>query len=400
MIKDLKENLIREKNKIAVLEYILNNGRVSRANIATHIGINKASVSQIVQNFMDEHLVEEIGIGNSSLLGGRKPVLLQIKKDGCMFLSIDLGFNYIAMMLTFLNGEVIQKHKWKLASVHQETIISVLSKKIRKLLEDPPLTNLGLHAITVGIHGIVSKDTIEFSPFYDLAKLPLKEALQETFHVPVYYENEANLSALANHALNDEYHNLISISIHSGVGSGIIIHNDVYHGDIGFSGEIGHMILFPEGHSCPCGNQGCLETYCSEKAILDTFNQHFNKRLNLSDIKRLYIADDAFTREELRKVAKYLAIGINNLCVMFNPQIIYLNSSLLDSIPTLLYDIKENLNSYMSNYLKIEVSPITADSVLIGGIIYGMKSCLSVEHILLKHMHFYKMLNYEDTYVV
>lgn len=388
MLRNIKENPIREKNRSLTLEYIINCGKISRAQIASKIQINKASVSEIVKNLIDYQLVEEVGIGNSSLQGGRKPVLIQLKKDAGIYLSIDLGYNYMKMLLTYANGELIHSRNYWDMKIDRHDIIDTLKDKIREILEDVPKTYYNLVAITVGIHGAVLEDRIEFTPYYDLVHLPIKECLEEEFSVEVYYGNEANLSAIANHALHKDFHNLISISIHSGVGSGIITNDQLYRGESGFSGEIGHMTLFPGGLECPCGNRGCLEKYCSQKSIEEDFQEHFHKKVTLMDMRRLYDEKDVYTIHKIKEIAYYLSIGVNNLCVAFDPQILYFNCDLVCVFPEIIKEIKLSLNSFLSNKKRIEISPIASRSILIGGILLAMKNSMMIDNIQLEHLKF------------
>src|SRR5699024_1484786 len=118
---------------------------------------------------------------------------------------------------------------------------------------------------------------------YDLDQIDLAFELQQALDMPVYVENEANLTALAETSFSTNKLNLVSVSIHSGIGAGIIINGELYHGRNGHSGEVGHMILYPHGVACPCGNKGCLEQYCSEKAILQQY-----RLLKADDTRTLY----------------------------------------------------------------------------------------------------------------
>uniref|UniRef100_UPI0035A004E6 MarR family transcriptional regulator n=1 Tax=Jeotgalibaca porci TaxID=1868793 RepID=UPI0035A004E6 len=86
---------LREHNETLVLSTIIHNPEISRAAISQLTGLNKASTSEIVKKFSDEQLINEIGIGNSTTCGGRKPIQLQINYDVGCSLSIDIGYEYI-----------------------------------------------------------------------------------------------------------------------------------------------------------------------------------------------------------------------------------------------------------------------------------------------------------------
>ena len=101
--------------------------------------------------------------------------------------------------------------------------------------------------------------------------------LSQKYHTAVYIENEANLTALGEYCFSSDSTNLLSVSIHSGIGVGIIVNGRLQTGTHGTAGEVGHSTLFPHGNLCPCGNRGCLEQYASNKVLFDTYS-HYTKR--------------------------------------------------------------------------------------------------------------------------
>ena len=112
-----------------------------------------------------------------------------------------------------------------------------------------------------------------FTPYYSLTELDIASDLNKTFNIPVYLENEANLSVIGEKTFFNDYSNIVNISIHTGVGLGLIIDNKLYTGYNGFAGEFGHSIVVPNGKPCPCGNKGCLEQYVSETSLLRNYSQ-------------------------------------------------------------------------------------------------------------------------------
>lgn len=91
--------------------------------------------------------------------------------------------------------------------------------------------------IGIGIHGTVCRNEITFTPNYNLADLPIKDTLEDALEIPVWLENEANLSALAEKTFVENHKNLIHVSIHAGVGAGIILDHHLYTGLTGTAGE-------------------------------------------------------------------------------------------------------------------------------------------------------------------
>ena len=146
-----------------------------------------------------------------------------------------------------------------------------------------------LVGISLGIHGLVQDNQVSFAPYYDLSKINLAHELESYFDVPVYLENEANLSVIGEKTFQYDYKNIANISIHSGIGLGIIINDELYTGYNGRAGEFGHTIVEIGGRTCPCGNNGCLEQYVSEQALMKELAQRKElEEVTFDDFQDMY----------------------------------------------------------------------------------------------------------------
>ncbi len=161
-----------------------------------------------------------------------------------------------------------------------ELIVKIINSIEDKLIE----YKYNLIGVTIAVHGRVCNDKILFTPYYDLDEIDLKYELSKLMpNLNFHLENESNLAAIGEFTNSVEtLNNTIVVNIHSGVGSGMIVNGELYTGLNGSAGEIGHMIIVPNGKKCPCGNHGCFEQYCSMQALLDDFN-------SISDIKAITI---------------------------------------------------------------------------------------------------------------
>lgn len=146
-------------------------------------------------------------------------------------------------------------------------LIPTLITAIQTAIDTLPASRYGLLGIALGIHGVVHHNQIIFLPYSSYADLDLVTPLSETFHVPVMMENEANLSVLGEWSFCHQTNEMLYISVHSGIGVGIIMKNQLVKGKNGYAGEFGHSIIQINGRPCPCGNHGCLEQYASERAL-------------------------------------------------------------------------------------------------------------------------------------
>ncbi|MGO1041949.1 ROK family transcriptional regulator [Clostridioides difficile] len=375
---------IREMNERLVLEQIIKNGPISRASIASTIGLNKATISAITKKLIDESLVHEIGIGNSTHSGGRKPILLVFNKCAGISLSMDIGYDYIFSSLSYLDGTIVNSKNLTDIQVNKDNVIQLIDEIINSYNISKIDTPYDVIGFTLAIHGITCENKILFTPYYNLNEIDLYSILSEKYDFPIHIENEANLTALAESTFSTVHNSLLSLSIHSGFGSGIIINNKLYNGRNGMSGEIGHTIIMPNGKPCPCGNLGCLEQYCSEKKVFEQLSSLENiSKIDSNTVKQLYYANNQNAKKVIQEFCSYLSIAINNAIATYAPEIIYLNSQIIRDIPEILQITKDMLVSSFNKGINIEISSLGSEASLYGGSAVNIKSFLNIQNLTL-----------------
>lgn len=375
MITGSKE-LIRDINSTLVLETIINQGPISRANISKILGLTKATISAIVADLINNNLVEEIGCDNTDF--GRKPILLSFQRKAGYMVSVDLGVDTISVMLTDLQGENCRLKQIKTPKSN-DGILEALIRVIDSIKPEKDSTPYGLVGISLGIHGVVHDNMVSFAPYYNLQNYDLAGRLNEYFHTPIYLENEANLSVLGEKTFMHDYPNIAYISVHSGIGLGILINNELYTGYNGRAGEFGHTIIEINGRECPCGNHGCLEQYVSERALLKEFAVKKGKEnVTFDSLITSYEAGDGDAIQIIELFVKLMGICINNVLNAYNPDIIIINSSFTIFIPELTKRIEASLNSRMNSFIRIESSALQDSSILLGGICIVIKNFLGI----------------------
>lgn len=376
MITGSKE-LIRDINSNLVLTQIVNYSPISRSTIAKKLGLTKATISAIVADLLFKKLVVEIGSDDTSL--GRKPILLSFNRKAGYAVSVDIGEQMISALITDLQGD--ERQLKQIATPKNSTdLCPALIDLLRSMTTDIPERPYGIVGITLGIHGVTSDNVIHFTPYYDFTSCNLVKELEDNFHTTVLLENEANLSVIGEKTFEYNYPNIANISVHTGVGLGIIMNNTLYSGSKGYAGEIGHTIIDIDGKPCPCGNQGCLEQYVSERALLQDLA--FKKDLEHIDFTlftKLYQEKDTEALSIMDTFVRYMTICVNNVLTMFNPDLVIINSRFIVLEPLLLTRIIDNLSSRMNDYQKIVPSVLQEGSVLLGGISVTVRSFLGVD---------------------
>ena len=376
--------LVKEINISIVLDTIIRHRSISRASISAFTGLNKSTVSSLVQELIDRQLVFETGTGESS--GGRKPVLLQFRHDAGFAIGVDLGVNYIHTLMTDLDGTIINVHTTPHRNEDQQAVLDQLFTSIQTMANAAPASPYGLVGIGIGIPGIVnSNGQILFAPNLGWRKVNLIELLHEQFHVPIHVDNEANAGAIGEQQFGagKGTSDLIFISAGIGIGSGIIMKNEIYKGASGFSGEIGHLTIDANGKPCRCGNRGCWELYASEHALLSMANEKLGKSvkhdaLNLDSIVQMAEQNHPEILEALDSVGRYLGIGIAGIINTFNPTRIIIGNRLSKVakwlIDPLLEEIKARSLSFHHKAVEIQFTDPHTHSTAMGAAYIAISS--------------------------
>lgn len=380
MIRGSKE-LIRNINCTNVLEEILNSEPISRAFLAKKLGLTKATISSIVQELLTQKLVLEIG--NDETKFGRKPILLSFNQKAGYAIGIDLGNSIISATLTDLKGEMAQYNCIQMPD-DPNLLIDSLIELIQSMKQLTFHSTFGVVGITIGIHGIVHHNKVtgsEYSASHTgISNIDLINELEQVFHIPIYVENEANLSAIGEYTFKSTYENIASLNIHNSISLGMVLHNALYTGNSGYAGSIGHMIVVPDGRPCSCGNRGCLEQYLSIPSLLRDFGEKVHiPDVKLEDLFQAYENKQPEAIDVIEQFVKFASISVNNVFNVYNPDYLVLNCALTQRFPLLLEKIQDVLTCSLGSRKKIATSNLN-NSVLYGGICVAVRKFLHINH--------------------
>jgi glucokinase len=204
--------------------------------------------------------------------------------------------------------------------------------------------------VGIGSPGPLDRQTgiVIVTPNLGWRDFPLRDAVVTRVGLPATLDNDANCATVGEWwcgAARGARH-VIGVTIGTGIGGGLIIDGELYHGASDVAGEIGHMTIDSTGRRCKCGNYGCLEAYASGPAIaerareaLDDGEASLLRDLVDCDLSRLtarfvYEAStrgDPIAREVVRDTARFLGAGLANLLNIFNPDVVVLAGGVTDA---------------------------------------------------------------------
>lgn len=377
----MEKEILRDKNSKLILQQIFNNENITRVRIAKNLNMNKATVTNILNDLKNRHFVKEIGAGLSTKSGGRKPILLAINEKYGYTISIDIGYNNLEVMYNFFDGQVMNVDSFVFKEKTMPDVINTIKKNIN--LNDKQGTINGLLGISLSIHGIVDNDRdIIDSSFLDLKNVSIMDELKKITDVPINIENEANLSAIFERDFSEKkISNLIAVSIHKGIGAGLIINGRLYRGLNGEAGELGRVLFHFQNEKDYKLKK--IEEMYSQEAILNRLEKKLKRELNLKEMSQMYKVSNATVTDEINRFIQMIALLLHNVNVQFNPDVIYLNSPLINEIPDVMEGLKKELESMSSQNISIKLSSNVKHSILLGAASYITHRILGMDHLKL-----------------
>ncbi len=375
---------IKKINRSIILGKIIEHGMISRADLSKITGLNKATISVQVANLLDEELIYETTQEHNVV--GRRPIMLSINNDAGYVLGIDFDYRHIQFTVSDLGGNPVQYDSATLQTDEYDEIVSLLANYIKTYQENFSIGRYGLVSVTIGIHGTVNNDeSINFVPTYQWQNKDLKSDLEQRLDISISIENNANLSAYAERVyIHHESNDLLCILLSSGIGTGIMIDGKLHKGYHGYAGEMGHMIILPNGKKCRCGNHGCWELYSSEPSFLEDLAILLGRpQITLDDVQTLIKKNDPTTQKFIDKFINDLSIGLNNIINLYNPETLVLTSEILEVIPNVIDEIKSNLNSSVSEYRDLVISKLGNTSCVMGACALAIQQFLGVPELIL-----------------
>lgn len=393
--------LIRELNLSLVLRYIHNSAPLSRAQIAQATGLNKSTVSSLVEELLARKLVHETGVNSTGT--GRPATLLEINPQAGGIIGAELGVDFVAIALTDFTGNIL----WR--QLITTDPIDTQEKTIAKILEltDEAIMvcesyNLYLLGIGLSVPGTVDleESVLVFAPNLQWRNVPLKQIFYEHTGIKAFIENDANAAAIAEHLFGvaKKTDDFIFIVVGTGIGGGLFLNGKLYRGKDGFAGEIGHTPILAEPYQmlCRCGKRGCWETYANQhsvirrvqgrlddhqESIIPALLEKQNILLSVSLIKQAADQCDQVALESLTETGAAMGLGFAKLIDIFNPEKLILGGPLSIVGKYLLPAIKETASNHsISNInpnVEILLSSFETDAILIGAISIVVDDVLS-----------------------
>lgn len=232
-----------------------------------------------------------------------------------------------------------------------EPVIERLTRCVRDAIDECDLTIEQIRGVGVGAPGAVDTEAgkVIFAPNLDWKDVALKKAIEKQLDLPVFIENDCNISALGVYELElkAKPRNVLGIFIGTGIGGGLILDGELFSGFNKTAGEIGHMVIMAGGPKCGCGNNGCFEALASRTAIFRQIKSAVEEGqktvltdmlgpkledLRSGDLRKAIRRGDKFVSRIVEQAAEYTGIAVANLINLLSPEVVVLGGGVIEAL--------------------------------------------------------------------
>ncbi len=382
---------LREMNLSAVLRFIYHEAPISRSQLAVKTGLNKSTISSLVEDLLDRRLVHETGI--ASVGKGRPSTMLEIHPQAGAVVAVELGVDFVGAAIIDFKGNILwRKLEPADPAASQEKTLGQTMTLVEETIRACRREHHRILGLSFSIPGTVDlqEGLIIFAPNLNWRSVPLGKMFSSYTGLKVFIENDANAAAIAEHLFGvaRNLHDFLFVFAGVGLGSGLYLNDRLYRGTGGYAGEIGHtpIIAEPFQNPCQCGNLGCWETYANQFSIIHRVENRlersaegslipglmdeYGSKLSIPIIKQAAEEGDACAIESLAEAGSAMGTGFAVLVNLFNPEKIVLGGPVSIAGEFLMPSIRESVSRHAMKEIlsqtEIHLSAFGPDASLVG----------------------------------
>lgn len=318
----------RQINRNLIFNQIRTRQPISRADLARVSGLQRSTVSLIVEELLKERWIAEGSMGR--LPRGRRPTFLNVNNQRGV-LALDIHPSQTTLAVTDLGGRIVTQTLVPLPDDPQKVVATIVSA-IQQIIANSKERSfdgigislpgrLDLRAEKSGDNGSDSHDTI-FAPNIRWPIAQIKSRVEQATGLPVVADNVANACALSEVWFGDSdgMHDLVVVNVSEGLGTGIFANGRILRGEGGSAGEFGHVQMDPAGLRCGCGSRGCWETLAANPAGMRYYAEEAGKGVaTFEDVLQLAEAGDAAGLKAIQRMCAALGRGMHMIASALAP---------------------------------------------------------------------------------
>ncbi len=348
---------LRLVNRSRVLAALQQRGRASRADIVRATGLSRTTVSSLVADLLADGVVVEQadGLGPpSSPNGGRPATLLALDPSSGGFAGIDFGHDSVRVVIVDRAGDLLAEARESLDVDHEAgralELAAEMVERLRERAGIPRDRLLGVGAAISAPLRTMRNALASTHIFPGWGDVDVKGALASALGTSVQVGNDANLGALAEATFGAGRgeRNILYVMLSAGVGAGIVLDGQLYEGNTGTAGELGHVVVDPGGSVCRCGNRGCLETVAGVSALTRSLEHGYGSGATMEKLLELCAAGDVGALRLVADAGRALGQALAGMCSVLDPGLVILGGELAATGEVLLATVREHIEQRTS----------------------------------------------------
>jgi len=322
------QSALRELNQRRIVD-VLGSGPSTQAELARATGLSTATISNLVKLMAAAGVVETEPTTSS----GRRALSVRLSNTGAVAVGIDFGRRHLRVVISTLGYQVVAEEFLELPVGHgANESIDRAAELLSHLLDASGISAGSVLGAGVGIPGPIDRQkgtVVQGSILPEWVGIHLPD-LQDRLGIPVLFDNDANLGALAEVTWgpHNSVDNLAFVKIGTGIGCGLILNGRTHYGNRGVAGEIGHDTAVENGVVCHCGNRGCLETVASTSVMIGLLGRGRPAPLTTSDIVRQALEGDPATLRVVDDAGVAIGRSLATVANLVNPEVIVVGGPL------------------------------------------------------------------------
>ena len=259
-MKGYNNVILKQKNRGQVLQQLITNNGISRAELADRCGLTKMSISYIINEFLEKDIVIETPMSEEKK-PGRKSLITRMSPGARKIIGMLIHRNFISVALCDCQLNVLRADTVRFTECTQEQLLERAFALTDEMMEGVEVVGIGIGSI-----GPVNRMTgMILNPleFYGIRDVPIEQIFRERYGIPVYLDYHYNCAAMAEKYFGKgkDYKNFILLNMKFGIGISIVEDGKIYNRLTGISSEFGHIMVEYKGRPCSCGRRGCLGRY-------------------------------------------------------------------------------------------------------------------------------------------
>jgi len=311
----LSSREVKKMNRNAIYRYLYRQDPTSIQEIAQALNLSLPTVTQNLKDLQERELVVESGLFEST--GGRKAKAMACNPVAKYAVGLDITRNHVGIVIIDLSGRIVKNVRNQYPFARTEDYFKGVGGLVADFIAECRIDRDKILGVGIALPAILSDDrkTVSYATVIDFQGGSM-DSFAEFIPYPCILSNDANAAGFTELWGEKDLNNMVYLSLNNSVGGSIMFNNQIYAGQNNRGGEFGHMTIVPGGRTCYCGQQGCVDAYCSARILSDSTQG------NIAEFFRLLREGNETQAAIWQEYLDYVVLTINNLRMLYDCNVV------------------------------------------------------------------------------